>query len=86
LTPATRTTSAIGLRDCSGSSAIRAWSITVPRLALLVSRSGDSPDTVTLSLMPPTASATLIVAVSPTERRMSVRVCFWKLGISTVRV
>jgi hypothetical protein len=60
--------------------------MTVPRLALLVSSSGDSADTVTFSVTPPTASATLIVAVSPTERRMSVRVCFWKLGISTVSV
>ena len=86
MTPATRTTSAIGLRDCSGSSAMRALSMTVPRCALLVSSSGASVETVTSSVRPLTDIVTLIDAVSPTDRRIAVRVYFWKPFISTVMV
>jgi hypothetical protein len=63
LTPATSTASAIGLRDCSGSSAMRALSMTVPRSARAVSRSGASDVTVTCSVTPSTPSVTLMTAV-----------------------
>ena len=56
---------------------MRALSMTVPRLALLVSSSGDSAETVTSSVTPPTAIATLIVAVSLTWSIMPERVYFW---------
>ena len=85
MTPATRTASAIGLRDCSGSSAMRALSMTVPRSALLVSSSGVSETTLTVSVRP-TPSCTLMFAVSPTESRKLVRVFFWNPLISTVSV
>ena len=65
---------------------MRWLSMTVPRSALLVSSSGDSAETVTFSVTPPTLNCTLMVAVSLTWSRMSFRVCFWKLGISTVSV
>jgi hypothetical protein len=66
LTPATSTASAIGLRDCSGSSAMRALSMTVPRSARLVSSSGASDNTVTCSVTPATGIVTLMSAVWPT--------------------
>jgi hypothetical protein len=86
LTPATSTASAIGLRDCSGSSAMRAASMTVPRSALLVSSSGASEETLIVSVRAPTGSCMLTVATCPTSNRMFVRVAFWKPASSTVSV
>jgi hypothetical protein len=60
--------------------------MTVPRCALLVSSSGDSAETVSCSVTPPTASCTLMVAVSLTSSRSPVREYFWKPGISTASV
>src|SRR5207249_87837 len=74
--PATRTARAIGLRDCSGSSAMRWLSMTVPRLALPVSSSGDSAVTVTSSVRAPIPSWTLIVAVWLTWSRRPLRTSF----------
>ncbi len=63
---------------------MRALSMTVPRFALLLSSSGASADTLTLSVMPPTPSCALITATSLVWSRMSVRVYFWNPLISTV--
>ena len=64
---------------------MRALSITVPRSALLLSSSGDSETTLTVSVRL-TPSCALMFAVSPTDSRMSVRVYFWNPVISTVMV
>ena len=65
---------------------MRALSMTVPRFALLFSSSGDSADTFTLSVTPPTFSCALMTATWLTSSRMSVRLYFWNPLISTVTV
>ena len=59
--------------------------MTVPRSARLVSSSGASDETFTVSVKP-TPSCTLTVATWPTSSRMSLRMFFWNPLISTVRV
>ena len=60
--------------------------MTVPRSALLVSSSGDSAETFTFSVTPPTPSCALMTATWLTSSRMSLRVYFWNPLISTVSV
>ena len=60
--------------------------MTVPRLALLVSRSGDSAVTDTCSVRPPTPISTLMVAVSLTWSTIPERVYFWNPESSTLIV